>query len=72
VLNPINGPTTSGVRGEKALGQGKSCAGDRDRHGSSVEWPEQGTRGSSASASDLRQEPGAVIPHAGICAGGAG
>ena len=26
----------------------------------------------SASASDPRQEPGAVIPHAGICAGGAG
>ena len=69
-------PTTGGARGEKVSGQGNSCAGDRDRHtgvGSSVEWPEQGTRGSSiASASDLRQEPGAVIPHAGICAGGAG
>ena len=26
----------------------------------------------SASASDPRQEPGAVVPHAGICAGGAG
>lgn len=25
-----------------------------------------------ACASDLRQEPGAVVPHAGICAGGAG
>ena len=26
----------------------------------------------TVSASDPRQEPGAVIPHAGICAGGAG
>jgi len=26
----------------------------------------------SASAFDPRQEPGAVVPHAGICAGGAG
>ena len=25
-----------------------------------------------ACASDLRQGPGAVVPHAGICAGGAG
>ncbi len=27
---------------------------------------------SGACASDPRQEPGAVVPHAGICAGGAG
>jgi hypothetical protein len=53
----------------------------RDRHtgaGSNVDRTEQGTRSSeegprsNVSASDLRQEPGAVVPHAGICAGGAG
>jgi hypothetical protein len=40
-------------------------------------FPEVGPRSSSLPCTTpvryyLRQEPGAVIPHAGICAGGAG
>ena len=76
VFNLIDRPTTGGVRGEKALGQGEFQASARDRHtevGSSDECLVWDTRdSSSASAFDPRQEPGAVIPHAGICAGGAG
>ncbi len=86
-ITPRAWPTTGGVCGEKASGRGEPCSDGRDRHtgaGSSVEWTEQGTRSSEAgqgcctltrinvSASDLRQEPSAVVPHAGICAGGAG
>jgi hypothetical protein len=70
----INWPTTGGVRGEKAPGQGKLWTSDRDRHtevGSNVERFDQGTRGSTnASASDPRQEPSAVVPHAWDLCGG--
>jgi len=50
-ITPTARPTTGGVCGEKASGQGEPCSDDRDRHtgaGISVDRTGQGTRSSEA------------------------
>jgi len=66
---PAKGNTTSKTRPGPSAGQGAPSALDRvrevarrDKHAS--------LPGSAPGRQNLRQEPSAVVPHAGICAGG--
>ncbi len=79
-------PTTGGVRGEKSFGQGELCSDDGDQYTVlRTDWTEYEKQAKqcvpiarvlyninrfNVSASDLRQEPSAVVPHAWDLYGG--